>query len=77
MLQGIFERADKYEEDLHRLFQLVTINPARAVNLDQEIGSIKTGKKADIIIIGKMDDGYPVVTNTMVDGKVIMQTNYR
>lgn len=77
MLQGIFELANKYEEDLHRLFQLVTINPARAVKLDHEIGSIKAGKKADIIIIEQMDDGYPVVTNTIVDGKVILQTNYR
>lgn len=77
MLQGIFELAKKYEEDLHHLFQLVTINPARAVNMDNEIGSIATGKKADLLIIEQMEDGYPVVTTTMVDGKVIMQTNYR
>lgn len=77
MLHGIFELASKYEEDLHRLFQLVTINPARAVNMDAEIGSIARGKKADLIVIEQMDDGYPVVTSTIVDGKVIMQTNYR
>ena len=77
MLHGIFELARKYDEDLHRLFQLVTINPARAVNLDHEIGSIEVGKKADILIIEQMEDGYPVVTTTMVDGSIIMQTNYR
>ncbi|WP_431028878.1 phosphonate metabolism protein PhnM [Lysinibacillus sp. LZ02] len=77
MLHGIFELATKYEEDLHRLFQLVTINPARAVNLDHEIGSIAVGKKADVLIIEQMEDGYPVVTTTMVDGSIIMQTNYR
>lgn len=77
MLHGIFELSKKYDEDLHRLFQLVTINPARAVNLDHEIGSIEVGKKADILIIEQMDDGYPVVTTTMVDGNIIMQTNYR
>ncbi|MFF5994110.1 phosphonate metabolism protein PhnM [Lysinibacillus sp. KU-BSD001] len=77
MLHGIFELATKYEEDLHRLFQLVTINPARAVNLDHEIGSIEVGKKADLLIIEQMEDGYPVVTTTMVDGSIIMQTNYR
>lgn len=42
-----------------------------------EIGSIAVGKKADIIIIEQMADGYPVVTSTIVDGKVILQTNYR
>lgn len=77
MLHGIFELAKKYDEDLHRLFQLVTINPARAVNLDHEIGSIEIGKKADLLIIEQMEDGYPVVTTTMVDGSIIMQTNYR
>lgn len=77
MLHGIFELANKYEEDLHALFQLVTINPARAVNMAHEIGSITVGKKADIIIIEQMADGYPVVTSTIVDGKVILQTNYR
>lgn len=77
MLHGIFELASKYEEDLHALFQLVTINPAKAVNMAHEIGSIAQGKKADIIIIEQMEDGYPVVTTTMVDGKVILQTNYR
>ncbi|MCT6923792.1 phosphonate metabolism protein PhnM [Metasolibacillus sp.] len=77
MLHGIFELANKYEEDLHALFQLVTINPARAVNMAHEIGSIAVGKKADIIIIEQMADGYPVVTSTIVDGKVILQTNYR
>ncbi|AVK96606.1 phosphonate metabolism protein PhnM [Lysinibacillus sphaericus] len=77
MLHGIFELSKQYDEDLHRLFQLVTINPARAVNLDHEIGSIEVGKKADILIIEQMEDGYPVVTTTMVDGNIIMQTNYR
>ena len=30
------------------MFQLVTLNPAKAVQIDDEIGSIKEGKKADI-----------------------------
>lgn len=77
MLHGIFEMNNKYEEDLHYLFQLVTINPARAVNLGHLIGSIEENKKADLLIIEQMDDGYPTITTTMVDGKVIMQTNYR
>ena len=53
------------------MFQLVTLNPAKAVQMDDEIGSIKEGKKADIIIIEKMDDGFPVVTTSIVDGKLL------
>ena len=45
------------------MFQLVTLNPAKAVQMDDDIGSIKEGKKADIIIIEKMDDGFPMVTD--------------
>lgn len=77
MLHGIFEMNKKYDEDLHFLFQLVTINPARAVNIGDVIGSIEVNKKADLLIIEQMDDGFPMITTTMVDGKVIMQTNYR
>ena len=77
MLQGIFEMNKNYGEDLHYLFQLVTINPARAVNLGEELGSIAEGKKADLLVIEQMDDGFPIITSTMVDGKLIMQTNYR
>nr|WP_106782402.1 phosphonate metabolism protein PhnM [Lysinibacillus timonensis] len=77
MLHGIFEMSNKYGEDLHCLFQLVTINPARAVNMGDEIGSIAPGKKADLLVIEQMTDGYPMVTSTMVDGKLILQTNYR
>ncbi|RHW35779.1 phosphonate metabolism protein PhnM [Lysinibacillus yapensis] len=77
MLHGIFEMNKKFDESLHYLFQLVTINPARAVNMGHLIGSIKENKKADLLIIEQMDDGFPMITTTMVDGKVILQTNYR
>lgn len=77
MLHGIFEMNTRYEEDLHYLFQLVTINPARAVNMGDVIGSIAVNKKADLLVIEQMNDGFPIITTTMVDGKLIMQTNYR
>lgn len=77
MLHSLFELAKTYDEDLHYLFQLVTLNPAKAVNMAHEIGSLARGKKADLLIIEQMDDGYPVITSTFVDGKRIMHTNYR
>lgn len=77
ILHGLFEMNKKFEVDLHEMFQLVTINPAKAVNMGDLIGSIDINKKADLLIIEQMEDGFPVITTTMVDGKVIMQTNYR
>ncbi|WP_087973825.1 phosphonate metabolism protein PhnM [Oceanobacillus rekensis] len=77
LLHAIFELNEKYGNDLHRMFMMVTLNPAKAVRMDDEIGSIKRGKKADLLIIERMDDGYPMLTTTMVNGAVITTTNYR
>ncbi|WP_067727566.1 phosphonate metabolism protein PhnM [Oceanobacillus damuensis] len=77
LLHAIFELNEKYGNDLHQMFMMVTLNPAKAVRMDEEIGSIKPGKKADIIVIERMDDGYPMLTTTMVNGAVITRTNYR
>lgn len=77
LLHSIFTLHEKYGCNLHEMFQLVTLNPAKAVRMDDEIGSIKVGKKADIIVIEKMDDGFPVVTNSIVDGKHIVSLAYR
>lgn len=77
LLHAIFIMHEKYGQDLAKMFQLVTLNPAVAVKMDREIGSITSGKKADILIINKIEGGFPVITCVMVDGKVITQTNYR
>ncbi|AXI10871.1 alpha-D-ribose 1-methylphosphonate 5-triphosphate diphosphatase [Oceanobacillus zhaokaii] len=77
LLHAIFELSEKYGNDLHRMFMMVTLNPAKAVRMDDELGSIKPGKKADILIIERMDDGYPMLTTTMVNGSVMTTTNYR
>ncbi|MCZ2259169.1 phosphonate metabolism protein PhnM [Sporosarcina sp. G11-34] len=77
LLHSIFKLSETYGQDLHEMFQLVTLNPAKAVQMDGDIGSIKEGKKADIIIIKRMDDGFPMVTTSIVDGKLITRTVYR
>jgi len=77
LLHSIFIMHEKHGKDLGEMFNLVTINPARAVNMDKKIGSIKENKKADIIIIEKIDGNYPVITSVFVDGNLISRTNYR
>jgi len=77
LLHAIFELSEKYGHDLHSMFMMVTLNPAKAVLMDDELGSIKAGKKADLLIIERMEDGYPMLTTTMVDGALITTTNYR
>ena len=77
LLHAIFIMHEQYGQDLAKMFRLVTLNPAVAVKMDREIGSIVPGKKADVLIINKIEGDFPVITCVMVDGKVITQTNYR
>lgn len=78
MLHAVFQLASQYEKGLVEMFKLVTLNPARAVNMDETLGSIREGKKADLLIIERLEpDDFPVITAVMVDGKLIQKTNYR
>ena len=77
LLHAVFDLHEKYGNDLHQMFMMVTLNPAKAVQLDHELGSITAGKKADILVIERMEDGYPMLTATMVNGTLITTTNYR
>ena len=77
LLHAVFIMHEHYGQDLGQMFNLVSINPARAVQMDEELGSIKKGKKADIIVINKIDANYPAITVVFVDGKLITRTHYR
>ncbi|MDU1115102.1 MAG: phosphonate metabolism protein PhnM [Clostridium butyricum] len=76
MLHSVFILNEKYNMDLCEMFKLITINPAKAVKIDNILGSIKEGKKADILIIEKLEE-LPVITSVFVDGKLISKINYR
>lgn len=77
MLHAVFYLAKQCGKDLADMFKMVTLNPAKAVNIDAEYGSIREGKKADLLIIEKLDSEFPVITAVFVDGKLIQKTNYR
>lgn len=77
LLHAVFKMNEEHQIDLHTMFQMVTLNPAKAVRCDGELGSIREGKKADIIIIEKTNDAFPTVTTTIIDGKITTRTAYR
>jgi alpha-D-ribose 1-methylphosphonate 5-triphosphate diphosphatase len=51
----------------------MSLNPARYLKMDHEIGSIEVGKKADLVAFTARED-YAVVTNLWVEGAVRMRT---
>gem|GEM_PF-44149 len=76
MLHSIFIMHKQHGVPLPEIVNKLTLNPARAMCIDNDYGSLAVGKKADLLII-KILDGYPVITHALVDGKVISQLEYR
>jgi phosphonate metabolism protein PhnM len=77
ILHSVFKLHKEYKHDLAEIFRMVSLNPATAVNINNEIGSIEKGKRADIIIIETIENDFPVITSCFVDGSHVMQINYR
>ena len=50
--EGIAYSADQ-KIDVYTALQAVTINAARTINLEHEIGSIEVGKQANFVILDK------------------------
>lgn len=76
MLHSVFILSEKYGLDLCEMFKLITLNPAKAVGIDNEFGSIQKGKKADILIINRDEEGLPIVSKTIVNGNIVSSIGF-
>ena len=77
LIHAIFKMNREHQTSLNKMFNMLTINPAKAVKMDQEIGSIKAGKKADLLIIELIKTDFPVISMVFVDGCPVQQMSYR
>ena len=77
MLHSVFQLHRNNGLPLIDAFRLVTLHPARAVGLAEDLGSVETGKKADLLVIRTLQDGTPYVETALVDGHVLLSTSYR
>ncbi|MEJ5083269.1 MULTISPECIES: amidohydrolase family protein [unclassified Ochrobactrum] len=87
--QHILHNHNRYILPPGKIFEMITIDAARAIGMDQEIGSLECGKKADIVIIDMRKphltpNWMPVhrlihqvqgsdIDTVIVDGKVLME----
>jgi len=76
ILHSIFYMYTKHGVPLPQMVNRATLNPAKAVRIDENYGSIEIGKKADLLIV-ELLDGYPVITHAFVDGIAASRIEYR
>ena len=51
LLQSIFIISQQANKPLHEAIKYITLNPAKAIDLDGQIGSLEVGKQADFITV--------------------------
>jgi alpha-D-ribose 1-methylphosphonate 5-triphosphate diphosphatase len=77
---SLLHAAFKLEEEeiltLPEAVRMLTLNPARAVGLSADYGSVEVGKKADLLVIRKIQ-GRPMVDTCFIDGRTTARFEYR
>jgi alpha-D-ribose 1-methylphosphonate 5-triphosphate diphosphatase len=56
--------------------RMLTLNPAKAMGIDKDFGSVEPGKKADLLVVRKIQ-GCPMVYKCFIDGRTAIQLEYR
>lgn len=76
ILHGIFAMHLKQGVPLWEMVRKATLNPAQAMKIDRDYGSLEPGKKADLLLI-RVLDGFPAVTSALADGIEVLRMEYR
>ncbi|MDE5414759.1 alpha-D-ribose 1-methylphosphonate 5-triphosphate diphosphatase [Alkalihalobacterium chitinilyticum] len=61
---------------IYEAVNMVTYNPAKALKIDQDVGSIEVGKKADLLIINELNKR-PILEAVLVNGRKVCEMNYQ
>lgn len=76
MLHAVFKLYYQNNIPLWQGMNMITLNPAKAVGVDEVYGSVEIGKKADLLLI-KTYDEKPYITKVFIDGQLVSELNYR
>ena len=78
----MFTLRDECGLDIARAFALVSVNPAKAAGIADEVGSLAVGKRADVLLVREIACGeagtrtMPVVTRAFVGGHSVFRSHY-
>lgn len=72
IIHSVFKLHREHNLPLPQAVNLATLNPAKAVGIDQYTGSLEVGKDADLLIVRLIDE-IPMVTHTVVKGNLVSQ----
>lgn len=75
MLPAVFQLT-KDGLKLTEAVKLVTLNPAKALGIDSDVGTIEMGKSADLLIVEMYQD-YPILRKTLVGGNLVFQSDFQ
>lgn len=65
--QAVYNMVKFLEVPIHEAVKMASLNPAKAINMGRELGSIRVGKRADLIIFDKNID----IKHTISGGNLI------
>ncbi|MCL2248056.1 MAG: phosphonate metabolism protein PhnM [Oscillospiraceae bacterium] len=75
MLSSIFRMHTKQGVPLEQMVNRATLNPAKALGIQDDYGSIEQGKKADIIFVNTRENA-PEITDVFVNGNRALSMQY-
>ncbi|MBJ6362379.1 alpha-D-ribose 1-methylphosphonate 5-triphosphate diphosphatase [Paenibacillus sp. GCM10012307] len=79
LLAAVFKLSGLYDssgltQGLPEAVAMASLNPAKALGVDKQLGSIEIGKKSDLIIVDTFD-GYPMVSTALVNGTIVYESS--
>ncbi|MCL2139646.1 MAG: alpha-D-ribose 1-methylphosphonate 5-triphosphate diphosphatase [Treponema sp.] len=76
LLHSAFRLEEEGILSLPAAVRMLTLNPAKAMGIAADYGTVETGKKADLVVVRKIH-GKPMVYKCFIDGRTVLQLEYR
>jgi alpha-D-ribose 1-methylphosphonate 5-triphosphate diphosphatase len=76
LLHAAFKLEKEAVLTLPQAVRMLTLNPAVAMGIERDFGSVEPGKKADLLVVRKIQ-GCPMVYKCFIDGRTAIQLEYR